>query len=94
MPRIYRISEVNLSRYTYEKGENSGPILTDFPCQGDTKAISRIRIPRGGAMVIFIYEETTMKRDPPPQLDKPRSNLLGFPQVEFSWSACSGRVGT
>lgn len=27
--------------------------------------------PSGGAMVIFIYEETTMKRDPPPQLDKP-----------------------
>lgn len=41
-------SEVNLSRRTCEKkGENSEPILTDFLRQGDTKAISRIRIPRG-----------------------------------------------
>jgi len=42
------IESKSLSRSTAdEERENSGPILTDFPRRGDTKAISRIRIPRG-----------------------------------------------
>jgi len=95
------VSEVNLSRRTYEKTEeNSGPILTDFLYRArETRKRYRVYVSLGGAMVIFIYEETTMKRDPPSppplRLDKPcSSNLLGFPQVEFSWSACPGRVET
>lgn len=48
MPRIYGIGSKSIETYVgKKKGENSEAILTDFLRQGDTKAISRIRIPRG-----------------------------------------------
>lgn len=91
---LERIFARRKGRRNGEKG--IGTILSDFEEQRgweDTKSDIAYTHPSRGAMVIFIYEETTMKREPRPG-DKPRGNLLGFPQVEFAWSACPGRVKT
>jgi len=88
---INGIGSKSIEAYLWKMERTAKSILTDFPRRGDTKAISRIRIPRGVRWLFLFMRKPpwkgTRRRRHRRSSTNPRSNLLGFPQVEFSWSA-------